>query len=282
MVSWDLHAGSQFSLKPSVAAVSYLNTVPLVWGFLHGPQRDRYLLDFYVPSECAQRLETGDADLGILPVVEMQRQGLSAIPGTGIACRGAVRSILLISKVDPSQIRTVATDSGSRTSVQLTRVILHHRYGAQPRLHRMAPDLPAMLAQADAALLIGDAALRVDPGTLPYTVLDLGQEWWNLTSLPMVFALWAGLPATVERLLAQGAEQAFRDSLAFGFAHIDEIVAAESAARSFPPHLVRHYLTESILFNMGAEEQKGLDSFLHYVAELNYDYAGAGPRTVSK
>lgn len=249
---------------------------------MHGPQRDRFLLDFYVPSECAQRLETGHADLGILPVVEMQRQGLVAIPGTGIACRGAVRSILLISKVDPAEIRTLATDSGSRTSVQLARVILHHRYGVQPRLQRMAPDLAGMLAGADAALLIGDAALRAEPAHLPYTVLDLGQEWWNLTGLPMVFALWSGQPATVERLLAQGAEQTFRDSLAFGLAHLDSIVAAESAARSFPPNLVRHYLTESIVFNIGAEEQKGLQTFLQHVAELNYDYAGAGSRTLSK
>ncbi|MBL8290282.1 MAG: menaquinone biosynthesis protein [Bryobacterales bacterium] len=282
MVSWKLHAGSHVSNKPSVAAVSYLNTVPLVWGFLHGPQRDRFLLDFYVPSECAQRLETGKADLGILPVVEMQRQRLVAIPGTGIACRGAVRSILLISKVDPAEIRTLATDSGSRTSVQLARVILHHRYDAQPQLLRMAPNLTQMLSEADAALLIGDAALRVEPSHLPYAVLDLGQEWWNLTGLPMVFALWSGHPTTVERLMDQGAEQSFRDSLAFGLAHIDEIVAAESARRPFSPALVRNYLTESIVFNIGAEEQKGLETFLQHVAELNYDYAGAGSRPLSK
>lgn len=281
MVSWKLHAGSHFSNKPSVAAVSYLNTVPLVWGFLHGPQRDRFLLDFYVPSECAERLESGQADLGILPVVEMQRQGLASIPGTGIACRGAVRSILLISKVDPAGIRTLATDSGSRTSVQLARVILHHRYGAQPRLLRMAPDLACMLAEADAALLIGDAALALEPSELPYAVLDLGQEWWNFTGLPMVFALWSGPPATVERLMRQGAAQSFRDSLAFGLARMDDIVAAESARRPFSPALVRRYLTRSIIFEIGAGEQKGLETFLQHAAELDHDYAAAGSRTLS-
>ena len=93
----------------------------------------------------------------------MARQRLEYFRGTGIACHGPVRSILLISKVPLRDIRTLATDSGSRTSVMLARVILAEKYGVEPKLISRVADLSTMLGEADAALLIGDAALRVDP-----------------------------------------------------------------------------------------------------------------------
>jgi predicted solute-binding protein len=204
----------------------------------------------------------GSADVGIAPVVEVARQGLVAIPGTGIACRGAVRSILLVCRTGPERVRTIATDAGSRTSVLLSQVVLRRRFGVSAQVFSIAPDLEAMLAQADAALLIGDAALRVDPDRLPYAVLDLGAEWLNLTGLPMVFALWAGHSEGVRSMIASGAEEAFRGSLDYGLSQMDSIVAAESAARGFAPELVRRYLTRHIVFEIGVEEQRGLERFL--------------------
>src|SRR5207248_359598 len=104
------------------------------------------------------------------------------------ACRGPVRSILLIAKCPAPEIRTLAADTSSRTSVELARVILSRRYGAMPVRIPHAPDLPAMLRAADAALIIGDPALALDPAHLPYRVYDLGAEWVEMTGLPMVFA----------------------------------------------------------------------------------------------
>src|SRR5690242_9592708 len=163
--------------KPRVCAVSFLNTVPLVWGMLHGEQRDLFDLSFAIPSECANRLADGRADIGIVPAVELNRQRLYILRGTGIACRGPVRSILLISKAPFSQIRSLATDSSSRTSVMLARIILSKKYGAEPELLSHPPDLSSMLQTCDAALIIGDPALLLDPAALPYRVLDLGDEW---------------------------------------------------------------------------------------------------------
>src|SRR5258707_13073922 len=160
-----------YGLPPKVCAVSYLNTVPLVWGMLHGPERGVFDLRFALPSDCADQLASGAADIGIVPVIEMARQGLEYYRGTGIACHGPVRSILLVSKVPFRAIRTLATDSGSRTSVMLSRVILAERFGAEPSVVSRPPDLAAMLGEADAALLIGDAALAVDPATLPFETL---------------------------------------------------------------------------------------------------------------
>ena len=206
-------------------------------------------------------MESGSADLGIVPVAEIERQGLEAVAGTGIACLGAVRSILLISKVEPSRIRTVAVDSGSRTSVRLTRIILQESYGVTAETFELAPALEPMLAQADAALLIGDAALRVDPSTMPYYCLDLGAEWLSLTGLPMVFALWAGRPELVRRWDGEALGRSFSNSLDFGLAHLDEIVTGEAASRGLEPSLVREYLARRIVFRIGPREQAGLAEF---------------------
>lgn len=252
---------SEIPRPPRLAAVSYLNTVPLVWGMQYGPERLDFELQFCVPSECARRVESGSADLGIVPVAEIERQGLEAVAGTGIACLGAVRSILLISKVEPSRIRTVAVDSGSRTSVRLSRIILQERYGVTPETFELAPALEPMLALADAALLIGDAALRVDPSNMPYYCLDLGTEWLSLTGLPMVFALWAGRPELVRRWDRESLARSFSGSLDFGLAHLDGIVTGEAAARDLEPSLVREYLTRHIVFRIGPREKEGLAEF---------------------
>jgi predicted solute-binding protein len=264
---------------PRVCAVSYLNTVPLVWGMLHGagPEdgKDVFDLRFALPSECADQIASGDADIGIVPVIEMARQKLEYFPGTGIACHGPVRSILLISKVPFREIRTLATDSGSRTSVQLARVILAERFGVTPKLISRRADLATMLGEADAALLIGDPALRIDPEKLPFETLDLGGEWVSMTGIPMVFAVWAGRKEVVR----PGLTAAFNNSCRYGLAHIENIVRAESVARGFPEALVREYLTSRIVFELGARDYQGLETFLERAASL--ERAAGVDRTVA-
>jgi chorismate dehydratase len=245
-----------------VCAVSYLNTTPLVWGMLHGAQRDLFDLEFRIPAVCADRLAAGEADIGIVPSFELTKQRLEVIPGAGIACHGPVRSILLVSSRPAAGIRTLAADSSSRTSVELARVILSRKYGAEPRIFRQAPDLEAMLGRADAALVIGDPALRIDPALLPYHVYDLGAEWWELTDLPMVFAVWAGRPGAVTAEVTA----AFRDSCRYGRESLDTIVAAEAARREFAPDLVREYLTHHIVHELSASDYEGMDLFLQYAS----------------
>jgi predicted solute-binding protein len=241
-----------------IAAVSYLNTTPLVWGMLHGPQQDLFDLDFRTPAGCADQLASGEADIGIVPSFELTRQDLEIIPGAGIACRGAVRSILLVSVRPAQEIRTLAVDSSSRTSVELVRVILDRRYGVQPRFLTHAPDLPAMLRVADAALLIGDPALHIDPATASEYSYDLGAEWFELTGLPMVFAVWAARRGVANREIAA----AFVGSCRWGREHMEEIVAAESPRRGFAPELVREYLTRHIVHELGEREYEGMQRFL--------------------
>ena len=230
---------------------------------LHGPQRGFFELDFQIPSVCADEVASGAADIGIIPSFELTRQDLEIVPGTGIACHGPVRSILLISTHPVSEIRKLAVDSSSRTSVELARILLARRYGVMPEFVRHAPDLDAMLRIADAALIIGDPALRLDPSSLPYQVHDLGAEWVEMTGLPMVFAVWAGR----KEVITPEVVEVFRESCRFGRDRIEEIVAAESAQRGLAPELVRQYLTRHIVHELGARDYEGMECFLSYARQ---------------
>ena len=241
-----------------MGAVSYLNTVPLIWGMLHGDQREAVNLGFSIPSICAEQVENGLIDVGLVPVAEIARQQLQIVSDVGIACYGAVRSILLVSRLPFRQIRTLAADESSRTSVQLARVILRECYGAEPRIHPHAPELDPMLKSADAALIIGDPALQIEPANLPYEWLDLGSEWLALTDLPMVFAAWAGKPGLPASFMVELA----RKSYEFGKAHLSEIIAGEYTKRKISEELAKRYLTEFIQFELGRREQMGLEAFL--------------------
>jgi len=231
---------------------------------LHGPQRGLFDLDFRIPAECADRVASGAADIGIVPSFELTRQDLEVIQGTGIACHGPVRSILLIASRPAAEIRTLAADSSSRTSVALARIILEQRYGAEPEVHSHPPDLEAMLRVADAALIIGDPALRIDVARGPQHVYDLGAEWVEMTGLPMVFAVWAGR----KRVMTPEVAQAFRESCRYGCQHMEEIVASEARAREFPIGLVREYLTRHIVHQLGARDYQGMELFLRYARRL--------------
>ena len=240
-----------------VSAVSYLNTWPLVWGFLHGPGRGLYDFRFDLPAECAQALGAGHAAIGLVPCAELDRLGLDYLPELGIACEGPVRSILLITQVPYREIRTLAVDSGSRSSVALARILLAEQYGCQPRFVPMAPRLDDMLTGSDAALIIGDPALEIDPDRSPYKMLDLGAEWVKWSGLPMVFAVWAGKSAH----LTSDVSRTFTDSCRWGLDHMDEIVSAAVRERGFGEELVRKYLTEHIVYELGARHREGLELF---------------------
>jgi predicted solute-binding protein len=256
--------GASIDWNLRVSAVSYLNTWPLVWGFLNGPGRGLYDFRFDLPAQCADALGAGEVDMGLVPCAELDRLGLDFLPDLGIACDGPVRSILLISKKPFGQIRTLAADSSSRTSVALTRILLAERFGCRPAITRQPPQLEEMLAESDAALIIGDPALRIEPAELPWETLDLGAEWVKWSGLPMVFAVWAGRT----EVLGPDVARAFADSWEWGRAHMDEIVARAAAERGFSEAVAREYLTRHIVFELTPRHRAGLALFREKVREL--------------
>ena len=260
-----------------VCAISYLNTVPLMWNFDHGCRaaelRRQFDVDYTVPSNCAQMLAEGSADIGIIPTAAYATiPGLRILPDVAIASKHAVRSILLISAKPIDEIRSVALDKSSRTSAALLKVL----FRIQDRDVAYFPEDPyldIMLAKHDAALLIGDPALQVDPAR--YQVWDLGQQWRSLTGKPFVFAFWAAREsAASEEELAQAAE-AFRDSRDEGLQHVHEIVRDWHVKLSLPEETLSRYLTHNIHYVLDSENLAGMQLFFRLAA--SYGILPAAP-----
>jgi chorismate dehydratase len=251
-----------------VSAISYLNTAPLMWNFERGSRsaelRRDFEVDYTIPSHCAQMLAEGSADIGIIPVAAYTTiPGLRILPDIAIASKGAVRSILLISRGPLSQIRSVALDSSSRTSAALIQVLLRMQ-DREATFAPAEPELDAMLAKHDAALLIGDPALQVD--RTHYQTWDLAEEWRNLTGKPFVFAFWAVREdAGSEEELSRVAE-VFRESRDEGLKHIAEIADEWSPKLSIPQGVVRSYLRENIHYYLDAESISGMKLFFELAA----------------
>jgi len=262
-----------------LASVSYLNALPLTWGLLRGRQRDHADVTLAPPHECARLLAEGLVDLALIPSIEFARiAGLAPVPGTGVCSRREVRSVLLIARREPAAIRSLAVDANSRTSVALSQVVLHHRYRCRPSVDVMPPDLPAMMETHDAALLIGDAALRasLEIDRRPdLHVLDLAREWNEMTGLPFVFAFWACRPV-VEVTLEK---EILRQSLEEGIAHLETIATEESARTGLTPALIASYLRHNIQYRMGPAESDSLRVFYRMCREegLLSDCAQAAP-----
>ncbi len=255
-----------------VCAVSYLNTAPLIYGFQQHP-KPGVSLEMAVPALCAERLRSGQADIGLVPVAEIARQQLAVLGNVGIACAGPVRSILLFSKRPWSEVRTVAGDSSSRTSVLLAQILLRERYHAEVAVLPHPPDLNAMLSIHDAALVIGDPALLLDPASLPYACLDLGEEWLRHTGLPMVFAAWAGAPEVV----AAEPPAPFSASCRAGLANLEAIVEKEAPLRGISRALALDYLRRHIRFHLGEREFAGMHEFLKRARQHGLLDANAHP-----
>jgi chorismate dehydratase len=255
--------------KLRISAISYLNTAPLMWDFEHGEAGSHFELSYTIPSGCARALADGSADLGIIPAAAYtQIVGLEILSDVAIASRRAVRSILLVSRRPLEQVRSVALDNSSMTSVALAKILLKWR-GVEPRYASMEPDIENMLAAHDAGLVIGDPALQVD--RTRYYTLDLAEEWIRVTGKPFVFAFWAiRRQALKEADPALDVAAVFRDSRDHGLepANLSKIVGDWSARLDLSAAEVRSYLTQNIHYRLDPECIAGLQAFYRYAAEI--------------
>jgi chorismate dehydratase len=250
-----------------ISAISYLNTAPLMWDFEHGPAGADFDISYTVPSACAADLQSGAADIGIIPAAAYTTvHGLAILPGIAIASRRAVRSILLVSKVPVENIQSVALDTSSLTSVALTKVLFAKYWNGDRVYSSMAPDLDDMLRQHDAGLVIGDPALKVDRSQ--YFTYDLAEEWVRLTGKPFVFAFWAVRLAALKDSPTDLAA-IFQNSRDHGLAP-DNLrkIAAEWAPRLGLSEVgVQSYLMENIHYYLDTACIEGLQLFYSYAQE---------------
>lgn len=275
--------------KTRISVVQYLNAVPLAWGILEGPQNELFEAVYSTPSECAAQLAAGKVDIGLIPSIEYQRiPGCRIIPGPVVASRHRAASVLLLSKVPLSKVRSVACDSGSRTSVALTRVILNAYYRNKPKFSEADPDPERMLAEHDAALLIGDVALafkaanrfstssRVSDfqqqGPEAIQVFDLAERWSNLTGLPFVFAFWAARKGFTDRSVVDS----LVDSRAFGLANLDTIATRYAETLALDRELVSQYLEKNMDYHMDVDGVEALHQFYSRAAQAGAIKSGRG------
>ena len=272
-----------------ISIVEYLNTAPLVRGFTHGPLRGKYELSFTVPSQCAEQLRSGAVDVAIIPAIEYQRiPDLVILPNLSITSKKSVRSLLLVSKKPIQEVARIALDRSSRSTQALTRILCEELWHIKPEFFEAAPDLPAMLQHADAALLIGDPALRLaiacapgarrdDQGDLvsPASLAglsgngsvysyDIVEKWRAMTNLPAVLAVWAARREVVTQQLVHD----FQDSLAFGLEHVDAIASEAAVEMNLPAADLRRYLLENIDYHLDEENLRGLTRYYEFAAEL--------------
>jgi len=272
-----------------ISIVQYLNTAPLVWGFTNGPLRGKYDLSFTVPSQCAEQLRTGEADIAIIPAIEYQRiDDLVILPDMAIASKQQVRSLLIVAKKPIEQVTRFALDASSRSTQTLTRILCAEKWKIAPQCFEAPPDLSTMLQQADAALLIGDPALRIAvgmekdnwPGAEGQTVCraanigiagsellyvyDVVGEWRSLTGLPAVLALWAARRDVATPEVAAD----FLASRDFGLSRIPEICFDAARELKLPQPALESYLRQNIDFSLDEENRRGLELYFAQAAKL--------------
>ena len=289
MLYWNLNVSHGTVTKLRISIVQYLNTAPLVWGFTNGPLRGKYDLSFTVPSQCAEQLRTGSVDVAIIPAIEYQRiDNLVILPDMAIASKKHVRSLLIIAKKPIEQVKRFALDGSSRSTQALTRILCAEKWKIAPEFFEAPPDLSAMLERADAALLIGDPALRISvgiekdswPGVDGQTlcqaamlgittsellyVYDVVGEWRSLTGLPAVLAFWAARRDIATPELTAD----FLASWDFGLSRIPEICFDAERELELPQRTLESYLRHNIDFSLDEENRRGLELYFAHAARL--------------
>ena len=252
-----------------ISVVDFLNARPLAWGLLHEPTAG-VTVTRDIPSVCAAKLASGEADVGLIPSIEYQRiPDLKVLRGLGIAAASEVRSVLLVSDVSREKIRSVSLDPASRTSAVLTRILLKRVYGLEPEYRETEAGPSASSdasrltphAGADARLMIGDPALKARLNG--HVVLDLAAEWRAFSGHSFVFAFWA---ARAEAASPQVAA-VLRRSYEAGRTHFASLVREEAAQTGLSEPVVEDYLRHALHYELGPSDVEGLQLFYRLAAE---------------
>ncbi|MEZ6095052.1 MAG: menaquinone biosynthesis protein [Pirellulaceae bacterium] len=240
--------------KIRLGAVSYLNTVPLIYNL--GDLNDKVDLVLDVPSHLADALRRRELDAGLIPIFEvLQSDEYFVVSDACIACSGPVWSVKLLSRCPIDQAKRVLLDEGSRTSIALTQVLFHHLWKANPVFESLPLAADYHDADGDAVLIIGDRAMQ-DDVTFEYQY-DLGEVWHEWTGLPFVFAVWAMRAGPKLGVLDRGLSVA-RDS---GLLKLDQIVSDQWQRYGLTKDQCRNYLANNLKFTLREPERMAVRRF---------------------
>lgn len=249
-----------------IGAVSYLNTKPLIYQLLEFAPDAELVLD--VPSRLADRLAEGELEVALIPSIEMLRApNYRILSDACIACRGPVLSVKLLSRVPVSDIKTLALDEGSRTSVALVQILLAERLGLTPQLARLGVEGPRCdsSVNADAVLMIGDRAIHASRSVYSEQ-WDLGEKWWEWTGLPFVFAVWVARPSVKTGPM----ESVLMKSRDAGVADLEAIAESAAAEVGLDVNTCLSYLRDNLHFSLGPMEREGLRRFHQQAIQFGF------------
>lgn len=251
---------------PRIAASSYLNTAPLIWSFVHGAQREAVeLFTDTAPARCAQMLARGEVDAALVPVIEYQQlSDVSMVADVCVGSKNAVRSVVLVTRRNNlKRVERVALDESSRTSVALVKIIFREFLGLEPDWQVSPPDLNSMMRHADAALIIGDPAMRISRDQ--FRIFDLATLWHEFTGLGLVFAMWMVRNDRLETIR----EIDFAAARDEGLQRLDAIVAAQTDSLKLSPDEIAAYLRTNIVFQIDEEMRRGLNLYFDLARKHN-------------
>jgi chorismate dehydratase len=247
--------------KVKISAISYLNSVPFVYGIMHGGLMDSCELSLDIPSVCARKLKENEADLGLVPVAALlDMKSWHVVSDYCIGAVGPARSVLLLSKVPLQQIKEIHLDFHSMTSAGLIRILAARYWKIKPEFKLLSDVSPQNYSALEAVLLIGDKTFE-DLSAFPY-VYDLAEQWLVYTGMPFVFAVWAA-----NKPLEHEFVQKFNSALAYGFENLEKaLLLSEDMRMSKEAKL--HYLTHNISYQLNSEKRKALELYLSMLEAL--------------
>jgi len=242
-----------------ITAVSYLNTKPLLYGLLNHPISEKIDLQLDIPAVCAEKLETGQVDLGLIPVAAIPNlSSPHLISDYCIGSEGAVKTVGIYADVPLEELDHLYLDFHSRTSVALTKLLLRDHWSLKPSILPAEEGFIDQISGRTGALVIGDRTIGLEERHTYF--YDLGQAWKDHTGLPFVFAAWVSTRPLDPRFIA-----AFNEALAQGVAKVPELMyLLPSPDPSFD---LEAYYTRHISYDLNYPKRLAMSRFLRQVSD---------------
>jgi len=252
-------------VKYKVSAVSYLNTIPFLYGLKQSKLMDTIDLHLDYPAICADKLINDEVDIALVPVVVIPKlENYYIISDYCIGSDGEVDTVCLYSDVPIEEIQTIALDYQSRTSVALLKILLKEYWQVKPELNSTALGFENKIKGKHAALVIGDRAFELN--TKHEYIYDLSVIWGKMTGLSFVFAAWVS-----NTKLSQDFILEFNNALENGLTDIDKAIALEGDNYSNCEN-PEDYLNHKISYQLDAKKQKGMALFLEKLISPTNNY----------
>jgi len=248
-------------LKYKVSAVSYLNTIPFIYGINQSDLKDKIDLSLDYPSVCAQKLIENKVDIALVPIVVLkQNPQFNIISDYCIGANGNVDTVCLYSDVPLMEVQEIYLDYQSRTSVELLKLLCRDHWNISADFRISTEGFESKIEGKTAALIIGDRAFSAN-GKYNF-MYDLSASWKEMTGLPFVFACWISNKEIEKDFIFE-----FNTSLKIGIENLEEAIKKES--KNYP-HCKnpKEYLNHKISYTLDEDKRKGMELFLSKIIEM--------------